>query len=119
MSQVSKVLDQKLTPLSRKFSELIPSVSNKCSPFSNVIPFLKVPLQRNIPKQVATSKTKELLINQEIMEMPDKGAITKVEHQFLSNILLVKKDGGNRPCINLKAPNKFIPYMHFKMVCIA
>ena len=38
-----------------------------------VIPFLKVPVQRNIPKQVTTSKTQEILINQEIMEMLDKG----------------------------------------------
>ena len=54
------------------------------------------------------------------MEMLDKGAIKKVEHQFphqfVSNILLVKKkDGGNRPCRNLKALNNFIPYKHFKM----
>ena len=43
MSQVSKVLDQKLTPLSRKFSELIPSVSNKCSPFSKKFLYRKNP----------------------------------------------------------------------------
>ena len=160
MSQVSKVLDQKLAPSSRKCPELIPEESltnfhplvknlftgkiqnlrlaGRLAHFNNnwekltqdeeissvvkeyMITFLKVPVQRNIPKQVTTSKTQELLINQEIMEMLDKGAIKKVEHQFpdqfLSNILLVKKkDGGNRPCINLKALNKFIPYKHFKM----
>ena len=39
-----------------------------------------------------------------------------ISGQFLSNILLVKKkDGGDRPCINLKALNKLIPYKHFKM----
>ena len=43
MSQVSKVLDQKLAPLSRKFSELIPSVSNKCSPFSKKFAYRKNP----------------------------------------------------------------------------
>ena len=85
-----------------------------------VIPFLKVPVQRNIRKQVTASKTQELLINQEILEILDKGAIKKVEHQlpdqFLSNILLIKtKDERNRPCINLKALNKFIPYKHSKM----
>ena len=84
-----------------------------------VIPFLKIPVQRIIPKQVATSKTQELLTGKE-MQILDKGAIKIVEHQypdqFLSNILLLrKKDGGNRLCINLKALNKFIPYKHFKM----
>ena len=38
---------------------------------------MKVPVQRAIPKQVAMSKTLELLIDQEIMEMLDKGAIKK------------------------------------------
>ena len=69
---------------------------------------------------MTTSKTQELLIDWEIIEMLDKGAIKKGEYQFpdqfLSNILLVKdKDGGNRPFIKLKSLNKFILYNHFKM----
>ena len=42
-----------------------------------MIPFLKISLQRTIPKQVTTSKTQELLIDQEIKEMLDKGTIKK------------------------------------------
>ena len=138
MSQVNKVLHQKLVPLSRKFPELIPKdsltnahplvknlftgkipnlqLTGRLAHFSKnwenltqdqeilsvvkwyMIPFLKVSVQRNIPKQVATSKKQELLINQEIMEMLDKGPTKKVEHQFprqfLSNILLVEKKDG-------------------------
>ena len=47
------------------------------------------------------SKTHELLIDQEIKEMLDKEAIKKVEYhipdQFLSNILLIKKEGLGKP----------------------
>ena len=60
------------------------------------------------------------LINQEVQAMFRKGAIHLVhpkENQFLSNLFLVpKKDGGNRPVINLKALNSFIHYSHFKIL---
>ena len=36
--------------------------------------------------------------------------------KFLSNIFLVgERDGGNRPVVNLRYLNQFIPYQHFKM----
>ena len=51
--------------------------------------------------------------------MLEKGAISKVLHQegeFLSQIFLVgKKDGDNRPVMNLNNLNKFVTYQRFKM----
>ena len=51
--------------------------------------------------------------------MLKKGAIQQTEHQageFLSNIFLVgKRDGENRPVVNLRYLNQFIPYQHFKL----
>ena len=52
--------------------------------------------------------------------MLNKGAIVEtpnyLEREFISKLLLVeKKDGENRPVINLKHRNQFIPYQHFKM----
>ena len=53
--------------------------------------------------------------------MLNKGAIVvettnHLEGEFISNFFLVKKkDGGNRPVINLKHLNQFIPYQHFQM----
>ena len=52
-----------------------------------------------------------------------KGAIRKFQPskgEFVSNLFLVKKDGGGggegqKPVINLKQLNVYIPYCHFKM----
>ena len=51
--------------------------------------------------------------------MLNKGAIVEtpnhLEGKFFSNLFVEKKDDGNRPVINLKHLNRFIPYQHFNM----
>ena len=51
--------------------------------------------------------------------MLEKGPISNVCHskaEFLSSLFQIsKKGGGNRPVINLKDLNYFIPYKHFKV----
>ena len=65
------------------------------------------------------SKGQFSLVEQEVLEMLEKGATQKVvptQGRFLSNLFLVEKeDGGNRSVINLKNLNKLIPYEHFKL----
>ena len=42
--------------------------------------------------------------------------VPSVQDQFISNLFLVKKkDGKNRPVINLKQLDGFVEYQHFKM----
>jgi len=58
------------------------------------------------------------LIREEIAEMVQKGTAEQIHPSegFYSNLFLVpKKDGGQRPAINLKALNQFVQKQHFKM----
>ena len=53
-------------------------------------------------------------ISLEVENLLKKGVVEQVcpqKQQFLSNIFVVKKkDGGNRPVINLKELNQYIPF---------
>ena len=80
---------------------------------------IEEPIQNKPPHQAKMNMEQSALIDKEIDAMLRKGAIQKVRSQrdqFLSNLFLVeKKDGGNRPVINLKNLNAYLPYLHFKM----
>ena len=79
------------------------------------------PHQLSVPLTVPHTKENMALIDLEIKQMLDKKAIHVVPpgqlHQgFVSSIFLVpKKGGGQRPVVNLRPLNQFIPYEHFKM----
>ena len=83
------------------------------------IPFSEEPFQEVLPTTPRVNQEERILIESEVQEMLKKGAIQQVQSvkgEYLSNLFLVsKKDGGNRPVVNLKHLNKFIPYQHFKM----
>ena len=59
------------------------------------------------------------LIREEMDNLLEKGAISEIynpQDGYFSNLFLVpKKDGGQRPVINLKGLNHFVQYEHFKM----
>ena len=83
------------------------------------VPFSGQPYQTYPPRALTHSQAEEALMQQEIGSMLEKHAIeetTPSGHGFLSTIFLVpKKDGGQRPVINLKCLNKFVYTEHFKM----
>ena len=87
------------------------------------IPLLRTPVQEKIPLNTPLKENQKFLVEKQIKEMFEKGAIKNVsehkdqhaQNQFLSNLFLVKKGGGYRLVINLKTLNQFVPYMHFKM----
>ena len=83
------------------------------------IPLLRTPIQEKIPLNTPLNENQKFLMEKEIKEMLEMGAIenfSNAQNQFLRNIFLVrKKDGGYRPVINLKTLNQFVPCMQFKM----
>ena len=80
--------------------------------------FWKTLCWENHPTLQILNQEQSKLVKEELKEMLLKRAIQSVspfKNQYLSNLFLVsKRDGGNRPVINLKHLNNFIPYQHFK-----
>ena len=84
------------------------------------IEFSLKPHQTQKPYPAQLNQTQQELVSQEIKDMISKGAVTELQTLpvggFLSTLFLVpKKDGGQRPVINLKKLNSFINASHFKM----
>ena len=78
------------------------------------------PHQQSPPNPPHCSSEQTGLIQEELTKLLKKQVIQQLEHPaeagFLSNIFLVpKKDGGQRPVINLKALNRLVNTEHFKM----
>ena len=80
---------------------------------------LRTPHQYQVPNQIKTTQENSSLVTLEVTELLSKGAIVETQltpHSFISQIFLVeKKDGGQRPVINLKGLNQFVRVEHFKM----
>ena len=77
------------------------------------IPLLIEPVQEKAPKIPNLNLEQQKLVDLEVKAMLEKDSISKVCHskgEFLSSLFLIsKKGGGNRPVINLKDMNRFIP----------
>ena len=94
-----------------------PNVLNIAQGFE--IPFLENPVQGKPPNPPILNQEQSNLVKEELKEMLLKGAIQPLppcKYQYLSNLCLVsKRFGGNRPVINLKHLDKFIPNSFIKM----
>ena len=80
---------------------------------------ISTPCQTHMPHQIQTTVENATLITAEVAELLSKGAIVETQlspDSYVSQIFLVeKKDGGQRPVINLKGLNQFVKQEHFKM----
>ena len=82
------------------------------------IDLISEPRQVSVPTPPHLSTEQLQLIREEVAEMVQKRAVEQIHPSkgFYSNLFLVpKKDGGQRPVINLKALNRFVQKHHFKM----
>uniref|UniRef100_A0A1X7U5V3 Reverse transcriptase domain-containing protein n=1 Tax=Amphimedon queenslandica TaxID=400682 RepID=A0A1X7U5V3_AMPQE len=80
------------------------------------------PCQLKVPNPSQLNQHQQELVSEEITEIISKGAISELQttpepgNGFFSTLFLVqKKDGGQRPVINLKRLNSFVNAPHFKM----
>ena len=75
--------------------------------------FVETTCQPRTPINEKLNQVQEELVSQEVKEMLEKGTIRETIHckdRFVNHVFLVsKKDGGQRPVINLKDLNRFIP----------
>ena len=82
------------------------------------IPFVSSPFQKNIPNEIPFPPDQWHVVDTEINNLLEKGAIVRSDEergQFISTIFIVPKPGGKfRPVINLRFLNDFIEYNHFK-----
>ena len=74
-------------------------------------------LQLTFPR---LTRVDQKVLDQEVQELLDKQAVHQISASdtagFISSLFVVpKKDGGNRPVVNLKPLNQFLVYEHFKM----
>ena len=84
------------------------------------VPMLSKPLRRSFPILFQKRKFREKISHdgkevEDLLCMRVINLIYQQKDQHLSILFLaLKKDGNQRPVINLKQLNQFIPYQHFK-----
>jgi len=74
------------------------------------IEFTQTPFQNRIPREIPFPDDQTCLLSQEVDNLLRKGAIEivpKFEDPFISTIVVPKKNGTDRPVINLKFLNEF------------
>lgn len=83
------------------------------------IPFRNLPVQEQPPNTIKLLEKKtSLLVDQEILELFEKGAIQKSEpaqEEFLNHFVLVQKKDWGKPSGGKSEKNLYIAYEHSKM----